>query len=350
MGLASALAPTLADTLATLEQTRSAYFANPAFIGSDFARQTCAFRDSEEVSSFPQRLRALMAEALGDLLDRAALSHSQLTGMTTEIVLNLPEPAPWDGLDPDRLAALAQELTDDAADIVRGHGFLRPGATHSTRSGAAGGLLAAGAVAHHGRSTILLCLDSYSDRSRLTALADRGLLFSKEHSFGFVPGEAGAALLLARASSQLGAPVAEVLGVGQASEPDGEFDDRDSVFTGLSDAAFAALDAARVKVGVLVSDWNGSRYRSGELSYALHRINAPYLIPGTEPEHPSPVFGDCGAAYLGTALVSAARTSAGRTDPSSALLLGSSPMARERAALVLGPLPDRIDGRLTNWG
>ncbi|MEE9390870.1 MAG: hypothetical protein V3W41_00015 [Planctomycetota bacterium] len=329
MGLATAMGSSVEATLAALNKARSAYFSNPSFVGSDFKKQVCAFRHAESVGSLKDRVSALAEEAIDDLFDRLMAARKSLNG-PIDVIINLPEVSARDGISRTTAERIATELADSVAQRLAMHRVQ----VRRSRSEFGGAAYALGAMGTIEITTLMLCADSYSDRKRLTALSEHDLLFSfQENPYGLVPGEAAAAVLIIPGTTD--APFAHIFGVGEGAEPIDEFDQQDSIFTGTSDAAFLAFRDDPTPVNCVITDWNGSRYRAAQLSYTLHRISRDHLVPGTEPESPAPAFGDCGAAFLGVAMLAVHRQVVGRTDGVRALILAGSPASRRRAALVL---------------
>jgi hypothetical protein len=311
MGLATAFGPTLAATQSA-DQT-SAYFRNAQFMNAAFAPQVCAFRTRDGLGVFEDRVAVLLQEAVLDLLSR------QHVGVDVDVVLHLAEPA--EGLPRARLTALADVLLPQIAGMLRAHGALRPTGLRAVFGAQTGPFVTLTGVAV---PTLLLMADSYSDAVRMQAMSDAGLLFTREAPYGLVPGEAAGAMLIVPDAD---AGLAVLTGVAATNEPTGERDGRDSVFTGLSDAAFDALDGTADRVVRVLSDWNNSRYRASELAYCLQRLTAPHLVDGVEPEYVSPAVGDVGAAYLAVAL---AMLGKGLT-----LVLAGATQSRDRGAVVV---------------
>jgi hypothetical protein len=309
MGLATAFGPTRAAFQARAEA--SAYFRNAQFINAAFVPQVCAFRDNEGLGRFEDRIAVLLEEALADLLSRR-------TGMLqVDVVLHLAEPS--EGLGLPRLQAVAELLLSQIAVMLQAHGTLLPTGLRAVFGAQVGPVVTLRSVTG---PTLLLMADSYSDTARMQAMADAGLLFSKEAPYGLVPGEAAGAMLVVP-DAQAG--LAVITGVSATNEPTGERDGRDSVFTGLSDAAFDVLDGTADRVVRVLSDWNNSRYRASELAYCLQRLTRLHLADGLEPDHASPAVGDVGAAYLAVAV---AMLGEGPT-----LVLAGSTHSRDRGAV-----------------
>jgi hypothetical protein len=126
----------------------------------------------------------------------------------------------------------------------------------------------------------------------------------------------------------------DLAGVALADEPVTEAMAQDSTHPGLSDAAQSALYRFGGRVGLVVSDWNNSRYKAGELGLCLQRIAARHLTPDAAPDYPSLSFGDTGAAFLPHALFIAC-TPTGQVARPAVILCGGAGHAR--GAVVVTP-------------
>jgi hypothetical protein len=148
--------------------------------------------------------------------------------------------------------------------------------------------------------------DSYNDLHRLNRLNDQKCLFTQRNQFGFIPGEPADILLFTRQIEPT--PSLRILGAGQMVESVKEYQEADSIFNALSEAAFTATEIAlqergKRTIGAWVADWNNSRYRATELAFAIHRLNPTCLKSGLLPVYPALQFGDVGAAYGCVAII-----------------------------------------------
>jgi hypothetical protein len=311
MGLATAFGPTLQAFQGAEEP--SAYFRNAQFMNAVFQPQVCAFRQKEGLGRFEDRIAVLLEEALSDLLSRQAVPRD------VDVVLHLAEPC--EGLGLPRLQALADLLMPQIAAMLQAGGVLRPTGMRAVFGAQTGPFVTLMGVQ---ADTLLLMADSYCDAARMQAMADAGLLFTKEAPYGLVPGEAAGAMLVVVEPE---AGLAVIAGVSAANEPTGERDGRDSVFTGLSDAAFDVLDGMADRMVCVLSDWNNSRYRASELAYCLQRLTLRHLADGLEPDYASPAVGDVGAAYLAVAMA--------MLGEGPALVLVGATHSRDRGAAVV---------------
>ncbi|MEM6296735.1 MAG: beta-ketoacyl synthase N-terminal-like domain-containing protein [Myxococcota bacterium] len=189
--------------------------------------------------------------------------------------------------------AIGRELgrTDLAVQVVaRGHasGLL---ALHRARAQVESGNLDA---------AILLGVDSYIDPDVLEALDQGGELMSDANKFGFPPGEAAAALLVAADGTlrNAGLPIlGRVVDVGIGIEPEPMGSQGVSTGRGLA----AAIDGAtkqfspQVPVGRIYSDQNGQRYRDSDYVWATQRVR-PVFEEFSDFVTPAEAWGDVGAA------------------------------------------------------
>lgn len=346
MGLATAFADSAAATSAALRERGSAYFANPAFIDSAYRRQVCAFRAREEVGDLEARCLALLAEATADFLDDIAKVRGA-ADWPIDIILNLPEASGQDGCGRDRLSDLAARLGARLREDLHQKGGFEIGEMRAIFGGQAGpgGVIAAAAQkGRTDRGLLVVAVDSFSDRDRLLACSAQKLLFSDKTPYGLVPGEAAGLILLVPEIDGPGAAdpgFHRILSAATAQEEAGERSAADSAFTGLSDCALEALDGVEDPVAVVLSDWNNSRYRAAELSYCFHRLSAPHLARGAEPEYPGVAFGDTGAAFTPLALFRALEMETEAEAAELVLLLASSTHSCERSAILIQPSPSK---------
>jgi hypothetical protein len=317
MGVATAFGPTLASFQAA--DKRSAYFRNAQFMNAAFEPQVCAFREPVGLGKFEDRIAVLLEEAIADLLSRQTIAPD------VDVVLHLAEPC--EGLPMTRLQALADRLMPQIMAMLQSVGVLRPVGIRCVFGAQVGPFVT---LAVTDKPTLLLMADSYCDRARLQGMSDAGLLFTRETPYGLVPGEAAAAMLVMPDKPE--PCLATLTGVTATNEPTGERDGRDSVFTGLSDAAFDVLDGTADRVVRVLTDWNNSRYRASELAYCLQRLTRLHLADGLEPDHTSPAVGDVGAAYLAVAM---AMLGEGQT-----LVLAGATHSRDRGAVVVAAAPN----------
>lgn len=308
-GLSSAFAPTFEETFAKQAELRSAFFANEAFLDSNFRPQLCAFRDGRTISSFDVRATELMAEAIDDLVTRlgSSVHVDGLRGRRASLMLILPEVSENEGLTRSGLALLGEALCANIRQaLAAGPGLIVEDESIRASGHAGVGSALTDALkaprSAEGPFFLIAAVDSYNDRSRLNALNDERRLFSKTTQFGLVPGEAAGLMLLApMQADDPGTDGIVVCGAGNAIEDVTELAEDETRFSALSDAAFAACEMALESRGTRriaqwYSDWNNSRYRATELSFSIHRLNSFFLSDHIEPIYPALYFGDTGSA------------------------------------------------------
>lgn len=307
-GLTTAFAAGFDATEAALEDEKSALFRYETFIGSDFQPQLCAFREKDGIGEFAQRLRELLREATADLIARwiaRDASLFELRGRSAKLILILPEIDDASGLDRASLAVVGRDLIDELQNNISSSLGLNISGTVMRAAGHAG---VGSAIADYliqapsERSELVMvaAVDSYSDRLRLNCLNDQKRLFTQQNQFGFIPGEAAGIILFTRQTDVISS--LRLLGAGHEVEPVKEYQEADSVFTALSEAAFMAAESAwqarrERAISGWIADWNNSRYRATELSFAIHRLNPTCLQSDLSPVYPAMQFGDIGAAY-----------------------------------------------------
>lgn len=186
------------------------------------------------------------------------------------------------------------------------------------------------------RYTIVAAADSFLVGPTLTAYDERDRLLTLRNSNGFIPGEAGAAVMLSRPARGSAAPL-HVLGIGFAREDATIESDRPLRADGLSRAIAAALAEANVGIAAIdfrITDISGEQYAFKEASLALSRL---LRVRKEEFDiwHPADCIGEVGAAalpcMLGVALFAACK----RYAPGSAILAHLGNDDDKRGALVV---------------
>ncbi len=169
------------------------------------------------------------------------------------------------------------------------------------------------------------------------------------NAWGFIPGEAGAAVLLLREGvlAELGAtPLATVLGVGQAMEAKRIKTETVCIGEGLTEALRAALAAlpAGAQVSDVYCDMNGEPYRADEFGFAALRTKQ-HFESASDFTAPADCWGDvsaaggllhlmlaCTASHKGYAKGPLALAwGSGETGERAAVLLASTSMVRQGA-------------------
>lgn len=241
------------------------------------------------------RLTALLLPAIEEALEPL---RGARTALRLALALGLPAPRP--GLPPDTAARVMQR--------VQQHFGPTFGSIATFDAGHAAGLLGLHAALRHlGQGTIDACLvaasDSWIEAETLEWLEAEDQLHGAgplNNAWGFIPGEAGAALLLLREDTALQArlqPLARVLGTGQAHEPKRMKTQTVCIGEGLTEAFRAALQAlpAGAKVSDVYCDMNGEPYRADEFGFSVLRTKQ-HFESASDFVAPADCWGDVGAA------------------------------------------------------
>lgn len=214
------------------------------------------------------------------------------------LALALPEPRPGWPEDAERalLAHIAQQHPGRFASVA------------TFAAGHAAGILALqAAAAKLARGELDACVlagvDSYINPETMEWLEAQDQLHSAgplNNAWGFIPGEAGATILLLRASlaQRLRLPVlARVLGSASAHEPKRIKTETICIGEGLSAALQGALAAlpCGAQVSDIYCDLNGEPYRADEYGFSALRTKAA-LVSAGEFNAPADCWGDVGAA------------------------------------------------------
>ncbi len=152
-------------------------------------------------------------------------------------------------------------------------------------------------------------VDSLLGEADRTRLRDAGRLYEPGQPFGAIPGEGAAFVLVGIDDGPFaGPPLARLLGIGQALEPDHAGTDRYATGVGLQQAIDQALADAQLGEGAIrfrITDLNGERHRTWESSVLAARLYREWR-DGLPCMHVPAFTGDVGAATLPLQLVLAA--------------------------------------------
>jgi 3-oxoacyl-[acyl-carrier-protein] synthase-1 len=242
------------------------------------------------------RLEALLFPALDQALEPFAGYQGALPNMA--IALGLPSARP--GLPEDLQHQILGRINQRYARYFTG--------AAAFCAGHAAGLIALEAAFRKLRqggleACIVAGVDSYIDALTLDWLESCNQLHSAgplNNAWGFVPGEAGAALLLMRESVALSLrhdALAIVLGVGTATEPKRIKTETVCIGEGLTQAFRGALAAlpAGAKVSDIYCDMNGEPYRADEFGFTALRTKE-HFNSGSDFVAPADCWGDVAAA------------------------------------------------------
>lgn len=280
------------------------------------------------------RFEALLLPAVDEAL--AVLPSPPASGRAA-LALGLPVARP--GLDANLAAGLKARLAARYGGVFGSQALFE--ADH------AGGLLALqAAYAKLSDGALDVCVvagvDSWLAPTTLQWLEEVDRLHGAgplNNAWGFIPGEAGAALLLANertAQAMSLTPLATVLGAGSAIEKVCQGTDAVCVGDGLTACLRAALVAlpAGGRVSDIYCDMNGEAWRADEFGFAALRTKAYFESPD-DFSAPADCWGDVGAAggVLHVMLACAAARK-GYSLGALAMVWASAP-AGERAAVLL---------------
>lgn len=243
-----------------------------------------------------------------------------------------------DNLAVQLLAACAEgPFVFDSVHTVQGGHAAPVQALHSAK------LSLSGVSTTQGRAAVVVAVDSWLHPDALDWLETQELLHNagktykgqaRRNPYGFVPGEAAAAVMLGSA----GAPWCTILGAGATAEPVLRTDPRPCTGLGWTQAAQSALATLPddCKISHIMSDLNGEPYRADQFGFTALRISER-LVDNWERYTPALVTGDVGTA---TALVHVALSAnilrqKDQGMPQQTHLLLSSSDDSLRAALVL---------------
>ena len=281
------------------------------------------------------RLEALLVSAVGEAL--APMPGLPRDAARWALALALPSARP--GLPSDlgpqlvgRVGTRFQSVFGSAAVFGAGHaaGLLGiQAACSKIRQGALDACLVAG-------------VDSWLDRETLEWLESCEQIHGAgrlNNAWGFIPGEAGGALLLMRESAMRALnlkPLACVVTVGSGFEPKHIKTNTVCIGEGLTQAfqgAFASLPAGAV-VHDVYCDLNGEPYRADEYGFTALRTKQHFRSP-SDFNAPADCWGDVSAAggLLHVMLASVAAYK-GYAKGRLALAWGSSEMGERAAALL----------------
>jgi 3-oxoacyl-[acyl-carrier-protein] synthase-1 len=281
------------------------------------------------------RLEALLFPALDQALE--PLSSHQGASLNTAIALGLPSARP--GLPEDiqrqmlgRINKRYAKYFSSAATFAAGH--------------AAGLIATQAAFTKLAQGTLDACIvagvDSYIEPLTLEWLEANDQLHSAgplNNAWGFIPGEAGAALLLMRESVAQAAgleALAVVLGTGTSMEPKRIKTETVCIGEGLTQAFRSALSAlpAGAKVSDIYCDMNGEPYRADEFGFTALRTKESFES-ASDFIAPADCWGDVAAAggplHLALAAVAGSK---GYGKGSFAFAWGSAEQGERAATLI----------------
>lgn len=201
---------------------------------------------------------------------------------------------------------------------------------------AAVGAFAAAVESGYDGLGLVLGVDSWLDAEMLEWLDAQALLRVERRLFGFLPGEAAAALVLRRARPQRERTLAWLDGWAIAEE-ESLAPNQPRLGLALTRAWRTATDVGADPgrpIDAVYADLNGLPERADELGYATVRIGGR-LADGHSLRTPAECFGDVGAASLPLMIALAAASAGTGTTPIRQALLTAQNIGHERAALLI---------------
>jgi 3-oxoacyl-[acyl-carrier-protein] synthase-1 len=192
-------------------------------------------------------------------------------------------------------------------------------------------------------AVIVAGVDSFIDRVTLESYAYRRRILTPANFNGFLPGEAGAAVLVSTVSDERNA--VRITGWGHALESAPIEDTKPFRGEGLTRAVRAALTTAGVglqEIGFRITDVSGEHYKFKEAMFAAMRLHKGGRADPPDLWHPIEYLGEIGAAILPCLLawVSHAMRAGYAPGPRALCHVGND--AGDRAAFVVeGPMPGR---------
>jgi len=329
-GARTAVGSTLRETSVALRAGLAPFAEHAFFVDRD--GNPVILAQDEELGPQPsvcERMCELLRSAVREVLSSAGTLQSR----TVQVFIGLPASRP--GVRDDcrsRVCEIVHREVGTAFDITR---------VDVVEQGHASGLAAlhegAAAMRSCGDDLLLICgVDSYVDPDAIDWLEMNDQLHCERNPWGFVPGEAAAAVMLARAAdaARFGAcPMASVEGTAVARERALIKTSDVCVGRGLTEAIQGAVSSLHpsARIATLMCDMNGEPYRADELGYA--RVRMAHLF--VDPSFVTPVecCGDVGAAS--GALFAALATMSGVASGEGHTLLSTSGEDGLRAAVVM---------------
>jgi hypothetical protein len=316
------------------------------------------------------RLVRLLQSAFDDLR-ATTLTNDVLQGRRIRFYLGLPDP---DRLstgteripEADRPPAEAQDAQPSNALLIRGEAILRSalsqtfpkGSPHDARHLVLSGIATGAAAlfhlvrqatldlrAQHAEFAVIATVDSLLDQETLGWLEKTRRLKTPDRPTGFMPGEAGAVLLVEaphHARARGVSALATLPAMAFDREPNSIVSGRNSRGEALAATVLAALPHARwsdTRQVWVIADQDGEEYRASEWGNALtHLVRQSELFTSPSVWFPASSLGHTGVAAAAIGVCTAARAFARRYAPASTAMITCSADSGERvAAIVAAP-------------
>ncbi|KZC02304.1 hypothetical protein AU375_01493 [Methylobacterium radiotolerans] len=296
IGLCCPIGTTFHDTISSYAQKARGFTKANQLVGSDGSAPTlaCCFPFVPGQSYF-ERLYQLFGSALNDCLSQAP---SLSTSWTKTFELHVLLPA-WmhkaetgdfirDLLPPgiERLTRLVTYYGEEAHSLV-----LINLAAQMVRSGEKDVIFIAG-------------LDSYINPNILDHLDARGVMFTRDNAYGFIPGE-GCGVILITSQKLCPKPLGSIVGFGSGHEPVAPAADAAPIRgRGLASALQGVAHAAgpREMPRRVLTDQNGERWRAEQYGFAVSSVGQMLGDAVLDPECHCLTLGHLGSA-TGTVMV-----------------------------------------------
>jgi 3-oxoacyl-[acyl-carrier-protein] synthase-1 len=201
-----------------------------------------------------------------------------------------------------------------------------------------GALLEARRIIEGGGASVcaIAGVDSFLQQTVVAAYMEQRRLLTAGNSNGFIPGEAGCAVLVGLSSSGRQDEL-EILGIGLAQETGTIETDKPTRADGMTEAVGAALGDAGLALHdtfYRITDLNGEHYKFKEAAIVEGRLLQKKVIELYDLWHPIEYLGDIGAAIVPCVLAVALHAGKKGYAPGSRALCHFSNDNGERAALV----------------
>jgi 3-oxoacyl-[acyl-carrier-protein] synthase-1 len=288
-----------------------------------------------------RRLGALAARALRDLLRDCTLGRQDFRRM--HLLLALPEKGREGIEDLDAGKLLQGVRRSSSLEFEAGEGAFHDGHCAALLAlDEARRIVTADGAAR----CLILAVDSNVLDGNLDWLDRSWRLKSQRNVDGFVPGEAGVAILVegAATAARRRAPIlARIAGIGGGEEPSPSSSDAQSTGAGLTAAIRAACpEMSGRPVRWVVCDMNGESYRGREWGVVLTRLGPGFDSPAVW--HPATSVGDVGAASGALQLAMVCRAFArGYAPAAEALVWCASDSSRRSAGCIRSAAGERTN-------
>ena len=316
-------------------------FAETPFRGPSGARLTMAhIRSMPPRTPCADRMGAIVNRLLTELLTPVA---RDLGGARIGLSLGLPERMSTDVRD-KRQQKQKRDVEAEAKRAIERlgmeavvEGIPRGNAAFAFGALQVGHALASGAL----EVAVLGGVDSYYDPGVLESLGEQERLFEGENLDGFIPGEGGALMLVARhdvARRMRWPALGHLTGAAVNDEIGHSFSDIPCMGLGLSRAAIAATEPLRATKSALdwwMSDMTPETYRVHEFQLAWPRAASDIMSPQSTLEHLPTYLGDLGAATMPTGVAIALEGMKRRAPIASAALVTGTSWGVDRGAVLV---------------